>query len=330
MPTTYAECPTCHHLEAKTTAPKGEPIAVRPFTVEYMGVTPLPPGEDTALPFSDEAYRAELLKLFGAEPASALFHGRKGAGWVHVPRLWTPVTRGTLEALALVVAQTPHKVVTVLAADFDGVTVDERLAVMAETGVRIVLRRVPTCAIDAIERVLSPTPPPEPHGYPVHRFYADIAARLDVTVSEGRVATVQLAWVETAVEDFLASQRPVLKPLTSAMNKATAAKVEAARKTWEARERALRRWLTKPETWETFVDYWDLDPDFGEQVNEAGAPVFVSKWQSFRLGKPKKGKVEITFTARLRYLAPGTYTVAANVLDLFGNEGRVTQEIVIT
>lgn len=82
--------------------------------------------------------------------------------------------------------------------------------------------------------------------------------------------------------------------------------------------------------WEDWIDYWSIDFNFeskpevvhverdGELVaQETGRFVFENEWQAFRTSKDRN--LELC-SAWYSYPAPGTYSVAVKVIDIFGND----------
>lgn len=88
----------------------------------------------------------------------------------------------------------------------------------------------------------------------------------------------------------------------------------------------LKDWLDKAKSWQSFVDFWAVDWNYGRQVGEDGKPIFVTEWQSFR-SKGADGNGELTFAAKFSYAEAGLYRIAARVTDVFGNDGIATVEV---
>jgi hypothetical protein len=151
-------------------------------------------------------------------------------------------------------------------------------------------------------------------------FYAPLSIVLTKAVS-GRNVRVTLERCEIDIESFIASQQPILKPITSGMSAAALKKAKAEQDKWAARQDELNRWMAKATTWQKFVDFWAVDSNYGHRVGADGKPIFENEWQSFRLRKAKGETEPLVFSADLTYSAPGQYRVAARVTDVFGNDG---------
>jgi hypothetical protein len=324
----YIECDKCGSVERKQKPNKSrEPHRVRPFTLENIGVY------QRAEAWQDfqtqrTKYRDEMIKVFGGEPVnhSPLLHGRKGNSWVHVGPLDGPVSATQVWSIAREAQRSDRKSVTVLSADFDTLSASEKDEIKATTGVTVTIRIIPASAIDEVRRRLellraNPEVPIESMAIPA--FYAPLSILLASSVS-GRMASVSLERCEIDIESFLASQRPVLKPLSDAKTPAAKKKLKAEHEKWEDRQRELEKWLAKANTWQKFIDFWAVDWDYGPRVGADGKPIFETDWQSFRVRKAK-GEVEpLVLTAEYKYDQPGHYRVAARVTDVFGNDGIAT------
>ena len=132
---------------------------------------------------------------------------------------------------------------------------------------------------------------------------------------------------EIDIESFLASQRPLLKPITASMTAAAKKKAQAEADKWSARQKQLEDWLAKATSWQSFVDFWAVDWDYGSRLGADEKPIFETDWQSFRVRRSKKDVEPLVFTAEYKYQEPGRYRVAARVTDVFGNDGIATVSI---
>jgi adenine-specific DNA-methyltransferase len=157
-------------------------------------------------------------------------------------------------------------------------------------------------------------------------FYAPLSIVLAAPVS-GRTVSLKLERCEVDIESFLASQRPILKPVTDAMTPTARKKAEAEAQKWQEREAELGKWLQKADSWQKFVDFWAVDWDYGARVSPEGKPIFETDWQSFRLRKSKGETEPLIFAAEFKYPEPGQYRVAARVTDVFGNDGIATVSV---
>jgi adenine-specific DNA-methyltransferase len=329
----YVECNKCKNIEAKERPSKSrETVNVRPFSVENMGVY------QRAEQWQDfqtqrSRYRDEMIKVFGGEVVnhSPLLHGGKGSSWVHVGPLDGPVSVTQVWSIAREAQRSDRKSVTVLSADFDTLSGLEKDEIKAATGVTVTIRIIPASAIDEVRRRLeiqrsNPDTPIESMAIPA--FYAPLSIILGQTVS-GRLAKLTLERCEIDIESFIASQRPVIKPLASATTPAAKKKIQGEIDKWEARQSELERWLAKANTWEKFIDFWAVDWDYGSRVGPDDKPIFETDWQSFRVRKSKNEIEPLVLMAEYRYEQPGYYRVAARVTDVFGNDGiaTVTMEV---
>jgi hypothetical protein len=143
------------------------------------------------------------------------------------------------------------------------------------------------------------------------------------------MASLTLKRCEIDIESFIASQRPLLKPLSSARTPAAKKKLQGEIEKWEARQRELEKWLAKANTWQKFIDFWAVDWEYGSRVGPDDKPIFDTDWQSFRVRKSKSEAEPLVLTAEYKYEKPGLYRVAARVTDVFGNDGiaTVTMEV---
>jgi adenine-specific DNA-methyltransferase len=218
----FIECAKCKstHRKEKPRKPAGS-FEVRPFTVENMGVY------QRAEEWQDfqkqrSKYRDEMIKVFGGEPVahSPLLHGKKGAQWVHVGPLDGPVSVGQVWNIAREAQRTTTKAITILSADFDTLSASEKDDIKDRTGVGVTIRVIPASAIDEVRRRIERQrfnldQPIESMAIPA--FYAPLSIVLSARVS-GRTVSVSLDRCEIDIESFIASQRPVLKPMTEGMS----------------------------------------------------------------------------------------------------------------
>lgn len=324
----YIECPKCKNIERKEKAQKHrEVFSVRPFTVENIGVY------QRAEQWQDfqtqrSLYRDEMIKVFGGEVVthSPLLHGRKGNSWVHVGPLDGPVSVNQVWSIAREAQRTDRKAVTILSADFDTLSASDKDEIKATVGVTVTIRIIPASAIDEVRRRLdlqraNPDVPIESMAIPA--FYAPLSILLGRHVV-GRMAKVTLERCEIDIESFLASQRPVLKPVTTGMSATAKKKAQGELDKWAARQKELEKWLAKATTWQKFIDFWAVDWDYGRRVGLDGKPIFETDWQSFRTRKAKGDVDPLVLTAEYKYEEPGQYRVAARVTDVFGNDGIAT------
>ena len=305
---------------------------MRPFTVENMGVYQRA-AEWQGFQQHRTAYRDEMIKVFGGEPVehSPLLHGRKGNTWVHVGPLDAPVSSVQVWSIAREAQRTSTKAVTVLSADFDTLSGSEQDEIKKKTGVAITIRVIPANAIDEVKRrldLLRANPDLAVESTAIPAFYAPLSIVLEEHVS-GRNVELKLKRCEVDIESFIASQRPMLKPVTDRMTEKAKKKALDEIKRWEKREEELKDWLGKARSWQAFVDFWAVDWNFGRQVGEDGKPIFVTEWQSFR-SRGADGNAELTFSAKFSYPEAGAYRIAARVTDVFGNDGIATVEVEVT
>jgi adenine-specific DNA-methyltransferase len=326
----YSECGKCGSTVRREKSQRSPgPFQVRPFTVENMGVYQRA-SEWQGFQQHRSAYRDEMIRVFGGEPIeqSMLLHGKKGAAWVHVGPLDGPVSVGQVWAIARDAQRTSMKAVTILSADFDTLSGSEKEDIKKKTGVGVTIRVIPSNAIDEVRRRLeiqrvNPDVPVESMAIPA--FYAPLSIVLDADVT-GRSSHVKLVKCEVDIDSFIASQRPMLKPITEKMSAAAKKKAQGEIDKWEKREKELHAWLKKAKSWQSFIDFWAVDWNYGRVPGEDGKPIFVTEWQSFR-SRGGEGDGDLVFTAKFSYPAPGQYTVAARVTDVFGNDGIATLNV---
>lgn len=326
----YVDCKHCRNIERKE-KPQRSPGAfqVHPFTLENMGVYQRA-SEWQGFQQHRTAYRDEMIKVFGGEPVehSPLLHGRKGNSWVHVGPLDAPVSSAQVWSIAREAQRTSTKAVTVLSADFDTLSGSEKDDVKKKTGIAVIIRVIPASAIDEVKRrldLLRANPDLAVESTAIPAFYAPLSIVLAEHVS-GRNVELGLKRCEVDIESFIASQRPMLKPITDKMTDKAKQKAHDEIKRWEKREKELKDWLDKAKSWQAFVDFWAVDWNYGRQVGEDGKPIFVTEWQSFRLHS-SEGNAELAFTAKFSYPEAGAYRIAARVTDVFGNDGIATVEV---
>lgn len=326
----YIECKHCKNLERKE-KPQRSPgtFNVRPFTIENMGVYQRA-ADWQGFQLHRTAYRDEMIKVFGGEPVehSPLLHGRKGNTWVHVGPLDAPVSSMQVWSIAREAQHTATKAVTVLSADFDTLSGSEKADIQKKTGVNITIRVIPASAIDEVKRrldLMRSNPDLAFESTTIPAFYAPLSIVLEEHV-QGRTVEVRIKRCEVDIESFIASQRPMLKPISDRMTDKAKKRALDEIKRWEKRERELKEWLDKAKSWRAFVDFWAVDWDYGRHLGEDEKPIFITEWQSFRT-RSDNGNGELTFNAKFSYTEPGRYRVAARVTDVFGNDGIATVEV---
>ena len=327
----YVACDKCNNIEQKE-RPQRSPgtFNVRPFTIENMGVY------QRAEAWQDfqtrrSIYRDEMIRVFGGEPVaqSALLHGRKANTWIHVGPLDGPISSGQVWNIAREAQHTNTHAVTILSADFDTLSGSDKEEVQAKTGVTVTIRVIPAQAIDEVRRrmqILNRPPDAPIESMAIPAFYAPLSIVLSPQLS-GRIVKLHLERCEVDIESFLASQRPVLKPVTDATTPAARRKAEAEAEKWSAREAELQKWLQKADSWQKFVDFWAVDWNYGTRVGQDDKPIFETDWQSFRLRKSKGETEPLVFVAEFKYTDPGQYRIAARVTDVFGNDGIATVNV---
>ncbi len=278
------------------------------------------------------AYRDEMIRVFGGEPVehSPLLHGRKGNAWVHVGPLDAPVSSVQVWSIAREAQRTSTKAVTVLSADFDTLSGSDKTDLQKKTGVAITIRVIPASAIDEVKRrldLLRANPDLAIESTAIPAFYSPLSIILEEHVS-GRNVELRLKRCEVDIESFIASQRPMLKPITEKMTDKAKKKALDEIKRWEKREKELNEWLGKAKSWQAFVDFWAMDWDYGRHLGDDEKPIFIAEWQSFR-SQSANGNAELTFSAKFSYPEAGVYRIAARVTDVFGNDGIATVEVEI-
>jgi adenine-specific DNA-methyltransferase len=330
----YVECDHCKNLERKEKPQRSPgPFAVRPFTVENMGVYQRAE-EWQDFQVKRSRYRDEMIKVFGGEPVahSPLLHGRKGASWVHVGPLDGPVAESQVWSIAREAQRTNTRAVTVLSADFDTLSGSDKDGIKEATGVAVTVRVIPSAALDEVKRRIEiqdrgVDSPVESMAVPA--FYAPLSIVLAPEV-KGRTVRLHLSRCEVDIESFLASQRPAdVKKVTDGMTPTQRRKAEDAAKKWAAREEELQKWLKKADSWQKFVDFWAVDWDYGSRLDPHDKPIFETDWQSFRLRKSKGEAEPLLFVAEFQYSEPGQYWIAARVTDVFGNDGIATVKVTV-
>lgn len=330
----YNECDTCRNIERKPKKTRSnERYDVQPFTVENMGVYQR---AETWQDFQQNrsVYRDEMVRVFGGEPVDVhpLLHGQKGKSWVHVGPLDGPISSAQGWQIAQAAAETDLRAVTILSADFDTLSGSTELgAIKKDLGVTLDIKVIPSNAIDEVRRRIEA----QRNGgktviesMAVPAFYSPLSIRLDAR-TDGRLVHFKLASCEVDIQSFLASQRPLLPPLGGGSTPAARKRIEDEHKKWERREKELEAWLEKATSWQSFVDFWSIDWNYGARVGEDGKPIFQTDWQSFRERGAKGAAGSLIFTAESRYEKPGSYRIAAKVTDVFGNDGIATVTVTV-
>ncbi|MEJ7796579.1 MAG: site-specific DNA-methyltransferase, partial [Nocardioides sp.] len=78
----------------------------------------------------------------------------------------------------------------------------------------------------------------------------------------------------------------------------------------------------KVTTWSDYVDYWAVDFTFGHDKEDT-SDTFHNQWQSYRTRADRA----LDLTAHHEYGGPGTYTVLAKVVDIFGNDTTTAVQV---
>jgi hypothetical protein len=257
-----------------------------------------------------DAYRQAIIELFGGEyaPYSKLLHGKKRGTWIHVGPLSAPLVAEQVLAIAEEVKDTEFKKCYVLSADFTAHLNKSVEEAKEKFDVQITTRIIPASAIEEVKKRLElikqgVKSQEKVSEMPNLAFFAPLTVKINKVV-DGNEVMMDLAGVEVDAESFLESQKP------------------------ERREE-LKKWLEKEKSWQSFVDFWAVDWDYENLKDDLNEPIFENEWQSFRKRKGKKVVEDIVFKAFHTYEKEGTYSVAVKVTDVFGNDGIVTDKIVI-
>lgn len=327
----YPECDKCGNIERKEKRQSSPgPFQVRGFTVENIGVYQRAE-EWQGFQKHRSEYRDAMVEVFGGRPSDTheLLHGIKHGTWVHVGPLDAPITPAQVHAIARVAAKTEVKSVDILSADFDTLSNTDRETIRKDLGVQVRVRIIPKSAIDEVRKrielrrgggdVVESTAIPA--------FYAPLSIVLGKPKVQGLKVTLTLERCEVDVESFLASQRePLLGKFRNATTPAAKKKQAAAQEKWEEREKVLKEWLHKADSWKKFVDFWAVDWDYQSRLDAEGKPIFETEWQDFRRRRGREIE-EMSFQAEVSYEQAGTYQIAARVTDVFGNDGIATVEV---
>jgi DNA modification methylase len=329
----YVECEHCGNIERKEKKTRSQDrYEVKPFTMENMGVYQRAESWQD-FQTSRTRYRDEMVRVFGGEPTDTheLLHGMKGKAWIHIGPLDGAISELQVWTIAHVVATTELQEIYVLTADFDslgGSTTREDIR--SKLGITVKVNVIPKTAIDEVRfRIEAQAKGGGTliESMSIPAFYAPLSIRL-VTKVDGRKVTVTLARCEVDIESFISSQKPLLSDAKNAKTPAAKKRVADEQKKWAERERFLSEWLQKSTSWQHFVDFWSIDGRYGARVGDDGKAIFQTEWQSFRERGAKKGEA-LTFSAELRYDAPGSYRIAARVTDVFGNDGIATVDVTV-
>src|SRR5262249_12493218 len=150
-----------------------------------------------------------------------------------------PVSSVQVWSIAREAQRTSTKAVTVLSADFDTLSGSEKDDIRSKTGVAVTIRVIPSSAIDEVKRrldLLRANPDLAVESTAIPAFYAPLSIVLEEHVS-GRNVELKLKRCEVDIESFIASQRPMLKPVTEKMTEKAKKKTLDEIKRWEKRER---------------------------------------------------------------------------------------------
>ena len=195
-------------------------------------------------------------------------------------------------------------------------SVGEKEDIQKATGVSITIRIIPASAIDEVRRRLELLHRGEAvESMAIPAFYAPLSIVLKKQIS-GRIVRVSLERCDVDIESFIASQKPMLKPIMTGMSVSSLKKAKAEMERWEAREEELQKWLAKATTWQNFVDFWAIDWDYGRRTGDDEKPIFETDWQSFRARRAKSEVDPIALTAEFQYEQAGQFRVAARVTDV--------------
>lgn len=329
----YVGCEHCGNVECKEKKTRStDRYEVKPFSMENMGVYQRAESWQD-FQTSRTRYRDEMVRVFGGEPTDThkLLHGMKGKAWIHIGPLDGAISELQAWTIAQAVATTDLRTVTILSADFDtlaGTTAREDIR--AKLGVTVDVKVIPANAIDEVRRRIEARAAGGEtliESMAIPAFYAPLSIRL-ATKIDGRKVTVTLVRCEVDIESFMNSQRPLLSDPKNAKTPAAKKRVADEQKKWAERERFLSEWLQKSTSWQHFVDFWSVDGRYGARAGDDGKAIFQTEWQSFRERGAKKGEA-LTFSAELRYDAPGSYRIAARVTDVFGNDGIATVDVTV-
>jgi len=330
----YKECATCGNIERKQKKTRStERYDVKPFTVENMGVY------QRAEAWQDfqqnrSVYRDEMVRVFGGEPVDVhpLLHGQKDKAWVHIGPLDGPISSAQAWSIAQAAAETDLRAVTILSADFDTLAgTSDRADIKKDLGIAVDIKVIPASAIDEVRRRIEAQRKGGKtviESMAIPAFYAPLSIRLDAR-TEGRLVRFKLDRCEVDIRSFLDSQRPLLPPLGGGSTPAARKRIADDHKKWEGRQKELEAWLEKATSWQSFVDFWSIDWNYGARVGEDGKPIFQTDWQSFRERGAKGAAGSLIFTAESRYEKPGSYRIAAKVTDVFGNDGIATVTVTV-
>ncbi|MEQ1736638.1 MAG: hypothetical protein ABL886_09595, partial [Rhodoglobus sp.] len=190
------------------------------------------------------------------------------------------------------------------------------------------VRIIPSSAVEAVrERLARQRRGDAPiESMAVPAFYAPLAIVLRKSV-EGRLVKITLDRCEIDIDSFIASQQPLLKPITDGMTAAARKKAETEIKRWDERRATLETWLKQASSWQAFVDFWAVDWDYGDHIGPDERSIFDTDWQSFRIRRGKDKTDPLVLVAEYRYAHAGRYRIAARVTDVFGNDGIATIDV---
>lgn len=300
--------------------------------------------KEEALARKEGEFRDLILRAYKAEPlgASGFFHGKAGGRLVVVGPINLPVGRLFVEEVITECRKRGASRVDVLAFEFEMGLFPAVLEEAKRKGIDLAPKTIPPEVFDkrAVDK----------GQVRFHEVaYIEIKPRLDPN-NPLRV-TVELT-------DFSVFYSQGLAESITAELKAGKSEVlcDAGRLIKVSKDKngtVTREVLTKQ--WTDWVDYWAVDFDYesrkeiiqvpknfgveGElpglavttefiefQEQWTGSYIFENEWQSFRTRKSRE--LELT-SAPHEYPAPGRYTVAVKVVDIFGNDTMSLTPVVV-
>ncbi len=299
-----------------------------------------------ALARKEQEFRDLILKAYRAEPLpdAAFFHGKNGGRLVVVGPINLPVGRLFVEEVITECRKRGASRVDVLAFEFEMGLFPAVLEEAKQKGIDVAPKTIPPDVFDkrAVEKgqvrfhevaYIEITP----------RY--DKANKLSVAVELTDFSVYYSQGLIDSIESELKAGKSEVVCDRGRLVKVSKAKDGAS---------AEREVLTK--NWTDWVDYWAVDFNYesrkeiilqpkemgvsgalpgivvgDDQFIEfeetwTGSYIFENEWQSFRTRKDRT--LELV-TASHTYAAPGRYTVAVKVVDIFGNDTMTLMPITV-
>ena len=292
----------------------------------FIGIHTDPSEDQEQRPIAarEAAYLDLILRAYRADKTegSTNFHGEQAGRLVAIGPVDRPVTRQTVEEIILECHRRRIGKVDILGFEFEQALFPNLLHEARGLGIDIALKYIPTDVFDtrAVERN--------------QLVFHDVAfIGVKPHVNGNRVSMELTDYAVFSSHEYVTDAGSTVK------NKASKTVVEhgqIVKLTTDKHGSLTRQTLT--ERWTDWIDYWSVDFDFGSEreiihVANAGTAdweeqwsggfIFDGGWQSFRTKKDRS----LDLISAAQECPPGRRTVAAKVVDVFGNDTLTVVEV---